>query len=207
MKVPAPVMTDIDDVQRIALTVFLADDSHLDPRDVIPVFHRWIQTHAVDGLLIDVADYTHLPTGPSVLLVAHEGQYSLDRTDGRLGLQYTRTRPLAGTLGERLRVLGRTLAHAAGLLETDSTLRGAVRFAGNELTCVANDRLRAPNTAGTLEAWRPTLDTFFRTVSADAGWSLTREPDPGAPFGVRARTTGSTPLRTITARLTAAPDI
>ena len=76
----------VGDLQRVALKVFLTDDSVLDPRDAIPVFHRWIQTHAVDGLLIDVADYAHLPTGPTVLLVAHEGHYSLDRTHGRLGL-------------------------------------------------------------------------------------------------------------------------
>ena len=41
------------------------------------MFHRWIQTRAVDGLLIDVADYTHLKDGPQVLLAGHEGNYSM----------------------------------------------------------------------------------------------------------------------------------
>ena len=58
----------VDDLQRVALKVFLTNDSELDPRDAIPVFHRWIQTQAVNGLLIDVADYAHLPSGPAVLL-------------------------------------------------------------------------------------------------------------------------------------------
>ncbi len=199
---PTP-STHVNDLQRIALKVFLTHDSTLDPRDVIPVFHRWIQTQAVDGLLIDVADYTHLPTGPSVLLVAHEGQYALDRTDGRLGFQYTRTRPLEGPLAERLGGLGRTLVQAARLLETDATLPGPVRFAGNDIACVANDRLLAPNTTETLTAFRPALEAFLHTVSGEADWSLTREPDPGAPFAVRAQAPTPATLGSVASRLAA----
>lgn len=186
----------VGDLQRVALKVFLTDDSVLDPRDAIPVFHRWIQTHAVDGLLIDVADYAHLPTGPTVLLVAHEGHYSLDRTHGRLGLQYTRTRPLAGPLAERLQVLWRTLVSAARLLETDATLPGLVHFAGNEIDCIAHDRLSAPNTAETLAALQPTLESFLSGISADADWSCTRDPEPAAPFRVTAKTSSPTALGT-----------
>jgi len=198
--------THVGDLHRIALKVFLTDDSNLDARDVIPVFHRWIQTQAVDGLLIDVADYTHLPTGPSVLLVAHEGQYALDRTDGRLGLQYTRTRPLEGSLAERLGGLGRTLVQAARLLETDATLPGPVRFAGNEISCVAHDRLLAPNTTATLTAFRPALEAFLQAVSAETDWSLTQEPDAGAPFGVRALASAPATLDTIASRLAVSHD-
>ena len=175
------------DLQRVAMKIFLTDDSNLDPRDVVPVFHRWIQTHAVDGLLIDVADYAHLPTGPAVLLVAHEGQYSLDRAHGRLGLQYTQTRPLSGPLSERLQRLWHTLVSAARLLETDATLPGLVRFAGNEIDCIAQDRLCAPNTPETLAALQPTLTSFLAGVSADADWSCTRDTEPGAPFRVTAK--------------------
>lgn len=186
--------TAAEDVQRVALKVFLTEDSELDPSDAIPVFHRWIQTHAVDGLLIDVADYTHLPSGPSVLLVAHEGRYALDRTGGQLGLQYTRTRPLDGTLSERLLTIWRTLVTAARLLETDATLPGPVRFEGHVVACVANDRLRTPNTSDTLAALRPALESFLSRVAADAHWSVVQDPEPGAPFSVTARTSTSTPF-------------
>ncbi|MDA1093139.1 MAG: hypothetical protein O3A25_07705 [Acidobacteria bacterium] len=183
-----------DDVQRVALKVFLTDDSELEPAAAIPVFHRWIQTHAVDGLLIDVADYTHLPSGPSVLLVAHEGQYALDRTGGRLGLQYTRTRPLEGTLSERLLTIWHTLLGAARTLETEATLTGPVRFERHVVDCIAIDRLRAPNTPATLAALRPPLDLFLSQVTAQAQWSLTQDQEPGAPFRVTARTSPSTPF-------------
>ena len=90
MAVETPPLARVAELQRLSVKLFLADDGRPEPRDVIPVFHRWIQTSAVDGLLIDVADYAHLPTGPSVLLVAHEGHYVLDGGGGRLGLRYVR---------------------------------------------------------------------------------------------------------------------
>ena len=58
------IAPDVANLQRIALKIFLDDESVLEPADVIQVFHRWIQTRAVDGLLIDVADYSHMATGP-----------------------------------------------------------------------------------------------------------------------------------------------
>ena len=202
MTVSAPAETpDVADVQRIALKIFLEDASAIASRDVVPVFHRWIQTQAVEGLLIDVADYAHMATGPSVLLVAHEGHYVLDRTGGRLGLQYARKQPLEGPLPDRLAALGRTLLHAGRLLETDPSLPGPVRFGGSEIECVVNDRLLAPNRTETLTAFRPALESFLNTLSAGADWTLTREADPRARFGVLARTPRAATLDTLAARL------
>ena len=44
---------------------------------------------AADHMLIDVADYGHVPQGPGVVLVAHEANIYLDRLDGRTGLTYS----------------------------------------------------------------------------------------------------------------------
>ena len=202
MTVSAPAGTpNVADLQRIALKIFLEDASKIASHDVVPVFHRWIQTQAVDGLLIDVADYSHMPTGPAVLLVAHEGHYVLDRTGGRLGLQYARRQPLEGPLPDRLAALGRTLLHAGRLLETDTSLPGPVRFGGSEIECIANDRLLAPNRTETLTAFRPALESFLATLSAGADWTLTREVDPRARFGILARTPEAATLDTIADRL------
>ena len=195
------IAPDVANLQRIALKVFLDDESVLEPGDVIPVFHRWIQTQAVDGLLIDVADYSHMPTGPCVLLVAHEGHYVLDRAGGRLGLQYARRQPLDGPLPARLTAVARTLLRAARLLETDTSLPRPVRFLGNEIECVANDRLLAPNRAETLTAFRPALEGLLTTLSAGAEWTLTQETDPRARFEVLAHTPGAATLDTIADRL------
>ena len=109
------------------------------------MFHRWIQTAALDELLlIDVADYTHLVDGPSVLLVGHEVNLSLDTAEDQLGLLCMRKRPGSGSLVERLQELTRILLTAGHLLESEPTLEGRLRFIGSTLQFVSNDRLIAP---------------------------------------------------------------
>jgi rhodanese-related sulfurtransferase len=76
--------------KRIAVK-FFADPSaevHLEP--FIELFHRFIQEQAVLGLLVDVADYAHVPNGPGVILIGHDVDYSIDATGGRTGLLTTR---------------------------------------------------------------------------------------------------------------------
>lgn len=43
----------------------------------IPAFHRFIQRGLVEGALLDVADYRHVPRGPGVMLIAHDVDYGL----------------------------------------------------------------------------------------------------------------------------------
>ena len=164
----------VDDLQRCGLKVFFARGANPDVRAFIPIFHRWIQTGAVDGLLIDVADYTHLTDGPAVLLAGHEGNYAIDRTDGRLGLYYYRKQPADGALGDRLALLGRTLLAAAVRLESDAADEGC-RFAGSELQFVVNDQLLAPPAAATVAALRPHLAAFARVLFLD-GAEAVAEP-------------------------------
>jgi len=197
---PSPV-AKLADLQRIALKIFLTEESSLEAPDMVPVFHRWIQTQAVDGLLIDVADYSHLPSGPSVILVAHEGQYVLDRTGGRLGLQYTRTQPLNLSLPDRLITIGRMLIAAGRLLEQDRTLTGPVEFLGNEIQCVANDRLLAPNIPDTAEAFKPALEAFLTTLNADGNWNFTQSSIASERFSVLAQTSKGATLADLDAKL------
>ena len=194
---------DATAVQRVALKVFLDDGAALSPRDVIPVFHRWIQTRAVDGLLIDVADYSHLPTGPLALLVGHEGRYVLEHGDGRLGLQYVRTQPIDGPLETRLRAAARMLLRAARRLEDDAALPGPVRFRSDEVDWVANDRLLAPNTPDTLAAVRPAFESFLAALAGGAPWTLTPRTGRETRFGIHARASAPAPLAALAARLDA----
>ena len=78
--------------QRISVKFFVSEPDAVHLPAFIPVFHRWIQDHAVEGLLIDVADYKHVPEGPGILLIGHEGDYSIDMAKGRPGLLYSRKR-------------------------------------------------------------------------------------------------------------------
>src|SRR4030095_14690853 len=91
------------DLQRIGIKVFAEDSAKVDVRDFIPVFHSWIQKQAVENhLLIDVHDYSHIHNGPGILLVAHEGNFSIDLSNGEMGLAYYRKQPTAGSMTQRL---------------------------------------------------------------------------------------------------------
>src|SRR5258708_12787722 len=77
-------------MHHIGVKIFEQSGAELQAGTAILVFHRWIQRGGQPELLIDVADYAHVPAGPGVVLVGHEGSYSLDNADNRLGLLYQR---------------------------------------------------------------------------------------------------------------------
>jgi hypothetical protein len=111
-------MTALEGLHRLSLKIFARGPRDgIDPPELVPIFHRWIQTQAVDGLLIDVADYAHLPEGPGAVLIAHEGNYAFDGGRGRPGLQYSRKQPIEGPHSARLGAICRILLKAARLLE------------------------------------------------------------------------------------------
>src|ERR1700719_5295048 len=89
----------------VKLLVKSPDEVPLEP--LIPVFHSWIQGQVLEELLLDVADYRHVSAGPGVVLIGHQGNYSVDNTDNRLGVRYNRKAVLDGTNQDRLRQAGR----------------------------------------------------------------------------------------------------
>ncbi len=170
----------IEGLQRIGVKVFLTETPSLD--EMIPLFHRWIQNSAVEGLLIDVADYSHVPDGPGVLLVGHEGNYALDMSGGRPGVLYYRKQPVEGDLAQRLRSVCATALRAADLLERDEAVAAAIR--GDEMQIFANDRLAAPNDAATESAFQPVLDGLLDQLFAGSQRALCRNQDPGERFNM-----------------------
>src|SRR5437879_4183837 len=117
------------DSSKQAVKFFLRDASAIKADAFVPVFHSWIQSRALeDHLLIDVADYKHVKSGPGTVLVAHEANLSMDSAGGRLGLLYARKQPIEGGLAERLAVTFRSALRAARLLEEDPRLAGKIQF-------------------------------------------------------------------------------
>ena len=74
------------DLHKFGIKFFAADGEGIDILKLSPVYHRWIQQNALEDLLIDVADYSHVPAGPGVMLIAHEGNYALDETGHERGV-------------------------------------------------------------------------------------------------------------------------
>jgi len=191
----------VTDLQRIGIKLYCAEGVAIQPHVLVPIFHRWIQQHSVEQMLIDVADYEHVPEGPGVVLVAHEGNYAVDLGGGELGLMYTRKQPVDGDLATRLASLARTVLYAARLLEQDPGLGGRLRFRGERLALFANDRLRAPNTEAGYAAFQPTLDGFLRRLYGDAGCQVSHPTDARDRFGVRITASAPASVDQLLARL------
>ncbi|QOV89505.1 hypothetical protein [Humisphaera borealis] len=169
------------DSSKLAFKLFLENPSALASGEIVPVFHNLIQQKAVpDHLLIDVADYEHVPNGPGSLLVSHEANIHLDDGQGRRGLLYIRKQPIAGDLPERIRQVLRYTLEVAHKLEQHPSLAGRVKFKTDELAFRINDRLHGPNSTTTYEAIKPALEAVLAEAYPIA--DLTLEYRPASPL-------------------------
>jgi hypothetical protein len=158
-------------VQHVNVKIF-AKQADIDLVDAIPVFHKWIQESAVPGLLIDVADYKHVPDGPGVMLIGFDADYSLDQTHGRLGLLYNSKLPFEGSDQSALDYAYTTAQNAAKKLESDPAFAGKLKFDDNEVEVILNDRLAYPNTDETWSAIEPEFTTFFERVYGTGSFTI-----------------------------------
>ena len=177
----------------------ICESADIDLLKFIPIFHRWIQKRELPGVLIDVAEYAHVQGGPGVLLIAHEGNFSIDETNHRRGLVYYSKHELPGTFQQRLTHVGRIALSAADKLEKE--MDGKIQFRGHELEIFANDRLVAPNTEETLTNFRPYLGEFLGTLYNGTDYTLVRGPDPKERFSVKVQASQSFEVSTLLDRL------
>ena len=134
-------------LQKFGVKLFLNTNGSYSSKDFVPVFHNWIQKKAIDNhLLIDVADYSHILDGPGVMLIAHEGNFSLDQESQHPGIMYMRKTEIAGCFTERFNTVLSTVVKAANRLN-DNNIRKQVDFIPNSFRFITNDRLYAENTA------------------------------------------------------------
>src|SRR5216683_3727882 len=112
------------ELQHVNVKLFVGNPEEVDLEPLIPIFHDWIQNQVGEGLLLDVADYRHVDAGPGVVLIGHEGNYSVENTDNRLGVRYNRKAPLDGSNQDRLAQGVRAALAAAERLQQDTRLNG-----------------------------------------------------------------------------------
>ena len=170
------------DLQKIGMKFFAEDGSTVKLVEFIPIFHRWIQNKALDDLLIDVADYSHVHAGPGILLVAHEGNYSVDETGNHRGFAYYNKHELTGELTERLIVVCRKVLKACQLLNKEKEMQGRIRISGNAMQIFANDRLIAPNSDETWKLLEPVLNEFLNKLLSETDYTIVRETDAKERF-------------------------
>lgn len=163
----------------------------VDLAQAIPVFHRWIQQQALPGLLIDVADYRHVPEGPGVVLVAHEAIYGLDQGGGRLGLLYNRRTRLDAAPGEALAQAFRAALTACRKLEQEAEFAGAVSFAGGACEVVVNDRALAPNDDAGAARLRAVLEPLLDRLWGAGRYAVTALGEARDRLGLSARSSAA----------------
>ena len=183
------------ELQHINVKLLLKESENLKLDSVIPVFHSWIQGQIFDELLLDVADYRHVKDGPGLMLIGHEADYSLDNTDGLLGVRYNRKAPLPGTNLDRLIQATRSALVACQRLESDPRLNGKFHFNGQDVQLIINDRLLAPNTETTRQAVEPDFERFAVKLFGLSGSSHPDESRQGSdePGGQFSHSRSSTP--------------
>lgn len=172
------------ELQHINVKFLLQPQEGIDLEALIPVFHGWIQAQPFAELLIDVADYRHVPDGPGVMIIGHEADYSVDNTDGRLGVRYNRKEILNSNNQERLRQAARSALAACQTLEEDPRLNGKFRFDGRSFEIVINDRLLAPNSPETRKAIEPEIRSLADQLFGAGAYQLTWQSDPRRLSGV-----------------------
>ena len=173
-------------LQHVNVKLFLADAAGLDLEPLIPIFHSWISGGAFNELLLDVADYRHVPSGPGVMAIGFEADYSVDHAGGRLGVRYNRKTAVEGDNSFALQHAARAALTACQRLEEEPHLGGKLRFDGREIEIFVNDRLLAPNRTETFEAARPDLEAFAQKLFHGGEYSLSYDSsrDPRSLFSV-----------------------
>jgi len=189
------------DLQKIGMKFFAEEGNTVKLVEFIPIFHRWIQNKALDDLLIDVADYSHVHAGPGILLIAHEGNYSIDETGNRRGFVYYNKHALGGELPERLTVVCRKALKACQLLNEEKEIQGRIKFSGSTMQVFANDRLIAPNSDETCKSLESVLKKFLNGLFSGTDYTLERETDSKERFLVTVKAAKPVAIDTLLQRL------
>jgi hypothetical protein len=162
------------ELQKVALKVPVVGDVSVD--QIQTSFVNWIRDDRLNGTLVDVADYSHMHEGPTVILVAHEFILSLDDQDGVKGLKISYRLPSDASLVSRVSDAWKTLSKAITNLKEDIGL--SVDTSSIEVTAL--DRLNASE-ASVLQLSEALTSSF-----SGIEFSVTGERDarqlPGASF-------------------------
>lgn len=165
-------------MQHVSIKIFVAGGDSPRLVDAIPAFHRWIQRRDLPELLIDVADYSHVPAGPGVVLIGHEANYALDNARNRPGLLYSRKTAGSAVPGDALKQAYDAALTASRRLEAEPEFQGKLHFDPKNLEITLNDRALYPNTEAGWNSIEPELTAFLNGLYGVGAYSVTRSDDP-----------------------------
>ena len=160
------------ELQKFGIKLFFKPNGSYPSKDFIPVFHNWIQTNSVpEHMLIDVIDYSHIPDGPGIMLIAHEGHFSLDKEKNMPGLLYLRKAKIDGDFQKRFEFVFATLLNTAKLLHNNE-IGTNVDFETKAFRFIANDRLLAESNEDNQSIFSKTFNEILEKNYPDAKWVI-----------------------------------
>ena len=176
------------EVQHPNIKIYLSNPELLNKlEDLIPIFHRWIQKKLLNELLIDVANYAHVPAGPGIMLIGHDSFYSIEAgPEERLGLLFNRRTRMQGTNKERILTALKAVFYVRDLLEKEEFWQKKLRFSNKKYKLILNDRHFAPNENETFVSLEKDIEAAFSEGLGHNNFKLSYEQgDPRSTFEVR----------------------
>lgn len=161
----------------------------------IPVLHGWIRERAGEELLIDVADYRHVPSGPDLMIIGDAGHYGVDVTDGTIAVSFAARRDGHGPVGDKLRAGLSSALRLAARLER----AGLGDFSARGVEVRALSRRAVPGGAG--RALADGIEAPFAAIFTGSAGVLEPVDDPRGPATVRATLTAPITVAELNARL------
>ena len=171
--------------KRLGVKFSLQRPPALQPDDILPIFQRWIQERRIEGMLIDVIDYKHVPDGPGVVLIADEADIAYDLTDGQTGLNYIRKRDLPADLNGALRLCFDRALSAACALEAEAPDDLAFDYSAAKISFL--DRLQYRNMPDTFEDVRGPVTTILSDIFGSPVAVTRAYDDPRSLFALHCR--------------------
>ncbi|MGK7912537.1 MAG: hypothetical protein AB4050_13820 [Synechococcus sp.] len=167
------------DLDRFCVKLFANSGVDIDEAHYINIFHEWIRKNQLEGLLLDVVDYRHIPNGPGIMLISHETNYALDHEGGEFGVYAQRKLGLPGenadkSHSDKIVDLVKATAKFSSLLESDNRLDGELSIDGSGFLYMTNDRLHAPNTDETFAALKSDLEAAAASLYPGKAVTVTR---------------------------------
>lgn len=189
-------MQPLPDLQKINVKFGIDAPADADWDSLLNIFSRW---RLEDGEeILDLADYSHVPEAPSIILVSKRWQLGVDfsrgsgggRAGGWAGLFYASRKGLEGNLCARLRSVVTSALGKFQRLAGEKEFPPGVKILCGELDIVFNDRLLFPNNDELDALVRPAVEETLASLYDDADCELEREGDPGRRLAYCARAAG-----------------
>ena len=151
------------------------------------------------GLLLDVADYAHVPNGPGIILIGHDVDYGIDQVGGHAGLLVVRKRYGQAELADILRdTLAKGLA-CVKAIEDDG--RTGLSFSVDAVEVQIFDRLEAPNDADAFATASAEAAPVFEALYGEHTLERAGDGDARKALTLIARAAGGSDAATLLGRL------